>query len=168
VYKRQGLTIDDSLEAALNFQLREREEAGRLLLISRDIHQRTSAVNSVDLILSAGAGLIQPAVDTAQSIQIHKPTAGSYQSGGNIIVSGTIRTETEGPLHVELINQEGGIVGQRLAGIVGNPGGDSQRFTVEVPYSVSTATPVRVVVYENGGLISPVRHLTSLEVILEP
>jgi hypothetical protein len=165
---RKGLTIDDSLKAALNFQLRDPEEAGRLLLISRDIHQRTSAVNSVDLILSAGAELILPAADASQSIQIHQPTAGSYQSGGNIIVSGTIRTETEGPLHIELVNQKGGIIGQRLAGIAGNPGGDSRTFTVEVPYSVSEATPVRVLVYEDGGLISPVRHLTSLEVILEP
>lgn len=165
---RKGLTIDDSLAAALNFQLRDREEAGRLLLISRDIHQRTSAVNSVDLVLSAGVELILPAVGASQSIQIRQPTAGLVQSGGNIIVSGTIRTETEDPLHVELINQEGGIVGQRLAGIAGNPGGDSRTFTVEVPYSVSATTPVRVVVYEDGGLISPVRHLTSLEVILEP
>lgn len=165
---RKGLTIDDSLEAALNFQLRDPEEEGRMLLISRDIHQRTSAVNSVDLILSAGAELILPAMNTSQSIQIHQPSAGSYKSGGNIVVSGTIRTETEGPLHIELVNQEGGIIGQRLAGITGDPGGDPQTFTVEVPYFVSAATPVRVVVYDDGGSISPVRHLTSLEVTLEP
>ena len=41
-------------------------------------------------------------------------------------------------------------------------------FAVEVPYSVTELTPVRLVVYEDGESMSSMTHLSSVEVMLSP
>jgi hypothetical protein len=158
-----------SMALDLNFQIRDPEETARLLLISRDQYGRIAFVNSVDLVLlSGGEGLVTSMQSTTPHIQIQEPLRESVHQGGFVTVSGVSRSESDTSLRVQLVSEDGEIVGQRLAGL--SPGADAggQSFTTEVPYKVSETTPARLIVFEGGGAISEIRYLSSVELVLEP
>jgi hypothetical protein len=82
--------------------------------------------------------------------------------GGVVYVNGLARpNDPSQPLHLELIAEDGQVVGQRLAKVsIPIPGGHGT-FSADVPYSVKELTPVRLVVYETGGLVSAMTHLSG-------
>jgi hypothetical protein len=71
-------------------------------------------------------------------------------------------------LYIELIDEKGKVVGQRTIGMESVPGEDYARFSGEVPYTVTQATPVRLTVYESASRIPGYTHISTRLIVLLP
>ena len=160
------------LEEQLDFEIPTAAEEGWLRLVLQDSQLRLMAVDTVPLTLlregqARGAPPAPPAAD-APDIGIRQPTSGVQVSGGMLEVRGAVSSHVKLPLRVQLVDAAGRVVGQRLAG--GETGGSSGQvvYSAQVPYAVRAATPVRLLVYEEGGDLLQIKHASSLELILNP
>ena len=127
------------------------------------------AVDSVPLTLrSGGKATITWTPQVSADISILQPAGQSQVSGGVLKVEGLWPHRSSCPCRVQLVSADGRIVGQRLAGA--GPAGQAGQmaFAAEVPYQVSAPTPVRLLVFEEGGDLPQVTHLSSLELVLIP
>jgi hypothetical protein len=153
----------------LDFEINGVSELGRLLISVEDPYGRLIDVNSVNVILlSQGITELKPYSALWQRIIIQEPVPQALIQGGMLVVSGRVRPNSEGPLKVLLIAEDGRVLGQRLADTKIPIPGDYGTFVAEVPYSVSDITSALLVVFEDGGQLSEVAHLASLKVILSP
>ncbi|HWQ84715.1 MAG TPA: hypothetical protein VN363_09120 [Anaerolineales bacterium] len=151
------------------FQISAAAEVGRLVLSMADEAGRTIALNSIDLILlSMGDSDINPSVALQEFIYIREPKLKNLVQGGSVLVSGLARPFTDQPLVVHLIAEDGRVVGQRVVGVSERAANGYGEFAVEVAYTVDELTPVRLTVYEIGMPVSPIRYLSSLEIVLGP
>lgn len=151
------------------FEIKATAEVARLVISMTDANGRTLALNSVNLILLAvGQSDINPSSAMQEAIIIQQPAPKALIQGGNLLVTGKARPNTELPLMVQLITDDGNIVGQRLTAVSSRPPGGYGDFFVEVPYKVTTLTPVRLIVYEGGETISKMTHLSSILIVLSP
>jgi hypothetical protein len=158
-----------NLNAELEFGIQAAAEIGRLVISAQDEIGRVVVLNSVDLILlSLGQEDINPSDALLDDIIIQQPVINTLIQGGTLVVSGLANPDTDRPLHVEIINDKNQIVGQRLAAVDRQEGQVYGTFAVEVPYQVSGFSSVRLVVYEDGEQMSPLRHLSSVEFLISP
>jgi hypothetical protein len=158
-----NMTVD------LNFEISAAAEVGRLTISVEDDKGRMMALNSVNLILlSMGESDINPSNATQEAIIIEQPKLLSLVQGGILTVTGKARSDSGLPLHVELLDDKGGVVGMRLAALGEQDAQGYRSFATEVSYKVEALTTVRLLVYEDGGQISNVSHLTSLVVRVSP
>jgi hypothetical protein len=153
----------------MEFEISAAAELGRLVVSAEDSLGRLIEASSMDLVLmSQGMSEINPPTGLQQRIIIHDPTEKSLIQSGKLIVSGRAKPATNQPLRAMLVGEDGKILGQRLAGIVTPIPGDYGTFIAEVPYSVTAVTPALLMVFEEGGPISPYKYLTSIQVMLAP
>ena len=152
----------------MEFEIPGAAEAGRLAITTEDAQGRTLALSSVYvLLMSMGDEDINPPGDLLEDIIIQQPTKSMFIQGGTVLVSGLARIQGSDPLLVELISQDGSHIGPtRLVSVPVPVNGGYAPFTVEVPYSVSAPTWVRLEVFENSGRIPGILHLSSLEILL--
>lgn len=158
-----NLTVD------LDFEIAAAAEIGRLVISVEDKAGRLLSLNSVDLILlSVGEEDINPATALYEAIVIQQPGVKSLVQGSSLLVTGSALLRDQDALVVQLVNAKKGVVGMRLASVT-VPGAEGYgTFSVEVPFKVNAATPVRLIVYERGGAISEMIYLTSREILLGP
>ena len=157
------------LNVELPFEISAAAEVGRLVVSAEDVYGRLVDLNSVNLILlSAGDTELNPATALWQRIVIEEPEPETLITGGTLVVSGLAQPESEGPLRVRLVAEDGRQLGERLAGVITTTPGSYGTFIVEVPYSVAELTRARLSVSEDGGIVSPIAHLASVEVLLSP
>jgi len=158
-----------NLSANLEFELSVVAEVGRLVFSVEDSFGRLIDINSVDLILlSEGVTELHPASALLQRIIIEEPTKDTLIQGGNLIVSGRARLNGDQSLRAEIITEDGKVVGQRLVGVSISIPGDYGQFAAEIPYNVDDLTAALLIIYEDGGQLSPIAHLASQDVILAP
>lgn len=145
-------------------------EAGRLVISIEDEYNRTMALASVNLILlSVGEPDLNLGGETLERIVIEQPKPDAFIQGGKVYVSGLARPRTDQPLVIELRTSDNRIVGiQHLVHLIPAADGAYSTFAAEVPYQVSAPTRVRLMVWERGGHIAGMAHLSSLEVMLSP
>lgn len=152
------------------FEIKATAEAGRLVISTTDQYGRLTALNSVPLILlSVGDPDISLPADQYNPILIGEPASKTLIQGGRLLVTGLARPNGDGPLMVQLIDQKGSVVGQRLASITppDAPGGYGT-FATEVTYAVNAPTSVLLTVWQGGDKIEDIIHLTSREIMLTP
>jgi hypothetical protein len=158
-----------NLNAELEFGIQAAAEVGRLVISAQDQAGRLVVLNSVDLILlSLGQADINPSDALLEDIIIQQPVVNTLVQGGTLVVAGLADPNTDRPLHVEILNDKNQVVGQRLAAVDRPAEGGYGTFAVEVPYQVSGFSSVRLIVYEDGERMSPIRHLSSVEFMISP
>jgi hypothetical protein len=158
---RIGLTMD--------FEIGTAAELARLVISAEDSFGRLIEVNSVKLVLLAqGMSEMNPPSGLLQKIIIEDPMEMALIQNGRVIVSGRAQPESDQPLRVMLVGEDGRILGQRLAGVSSAIPGDYGTFVAEVPYEVVEVTPALLVVFEEGGTMSDITFLTSIHVLLAP
>ena len=159
----------EKISVKLSYEIRTTAEAGRLTISVDDQHGRTMDLNSVNiLLLPTGAAELIPSSALKQAIIIQDPAPGKVIKDGTVLVSGLARTDLRHPLKVELISEDGKILGQRLAT---NPQSTTElygEFTAEVPYSVTGSTPARLIIFEDEENRDEITHLSSVEIVLKP
>ena len=153
----------------LDFGISVTAEVGRLVLRMDDEQGRIMSLNSVNVILMAvGEPDLNPSSAIMEAISIQQPGIKALIQNGIVLVTGKACISPDKPLRVQLLNAQGLVVGERLASVSPHDPGGYGAFRVEVPYNVTTLTPVRLVVFESGDQISPILHLSSIEVLLSP
>ncbi len=153
----------------LEFEIAATAEAGRLQISVDDEFGRTTALNSVPLILlSVGDDDITPPVDVLAPIVIQQPVRKSLIQGGTLLASGIARPGSEQPIMVKLLSSDGTEVGMRLAKVDNPVQNGYGSFAVEVSYSIDQTTPALLVVTEGGHNLNDIIHLTSREIVLGP
>lgn len=153
----------------LEFEISTVAEAGRLTITVEDEFGRTMDATSIDLVLlSIGDPDINPPNPDKQNIVIQEPKPEMLIQSGKVIVSGIARLKEGNPPKVQIIDESGKIVGQRIASFSVPTPGAYGTFFAEVPYRVEGFTPARIIVFQDGGILSPFTFLSSVEVQLTP
>ena len=153
----------------LDFEISAAGELGRLKITTQDNEDRLVSVASVDLLLiSLGQSDITPSADSLDRIIIQEPAPKTLVQGSNLRVSGFIRPSGEQSVWVELTTAENRIVGYRQISIPEPEETGYTPFSVDVPYTVSATTWVRLSVSQRDGRIPGIINLSSLEVLLSP
>lgn len=158
-----------ALEELLDFEIPSAAEKSWLRLVFQDKQLRFMAIDTLPLtLMSEGLTRAAPANGDLPDIAIQQPTTQMEITGGMLEVRGTVSSHVKLPLRVQLVDETGRVVGQRLAG--GERIGTSGQvvYSAEVTYAVRTATPVRLLVFEEGGDLLQIKHLSSLELVLKP
>ncbi len=156
------------LDQQIQFELDRVSEFGQLRLSTYDTYGRPVSINSTDLLLlSMGVSSITPVSWKTEPIVISQPTPNQLIQGGMVIVSGLVKPSADFLL-VELVASDGAIVGYRQVYVTPSSDGSYVPYAVEVPYTVTTATWVRLRISESSTRISGMEHLTSLLVLLSP
>jgi hypothetical protein len=158
-----------TLYMKLDFEIPATAEAARLRISVMDEFGRTTAVNSVPLILiSIGESDILPPPDALASIYIELPTSKSLIQGKSLLAHGWARPNSDDYLMLQLIGEDGKVLGKRVTNVE-TPGQSGYgSFTAEVPFFVTEPTPALLVVWEGEGSLSNIIHLTGVEVLLSP
>jgi len=174
VIYRQIFVFGDSgvqthLRMDIDFEISAVAETASLVVQTQDAQGRILALASEDLILlSMGAADINPASDLLETLTIKHPTTRELIQGGVATISGWARVEPDQLLLVELIANDGRVLGSRLAGTASSGDGAHGLFAVEVPYQVSGPTWARILVTERGIRRPGPLTVTSVEVLLSP
>ncbi|GAB4580132.1 MAG: hypothetical protein Fur0022_28710 [Anaerolineales bacterium] len=160
---KAGLALD------LPFNISGVSELGRLQIFTADEFNRPQAMVSVDVILlSTGTADLNIPTDFLAHVSIKDPQEGDLIQGGTVVVSGVARPTTDQSFLAELINESGQVVGQRL--FDADPGllTEFRPFFVEIPYTVTEPTQVRLIIYERTERIPGTIYLVSMEILISP
>ena len=103
-----------------------------------------------------------------ENIFIESPKANTLIQGGTMRVSGLARLRSTQPLRIEILTNDGRIVGTRQVSVTPTPGSAYGTFAIDVPYSIDYTSKVRLQIWVPGERIPGPVNLSSLEVILSP
>ncbi|GAP15574.1 hypothetical protein LARV_03365 [Longilinea arvoryzae] len=160
-----------SIAPEITFELQAPAELARLVISTRDQFNRISALTSTDLILiQMGDDQIFQSGYSRAAYIVRAPLEGQVISGGVLQVTALVRPVNENPLILELVDEQGNVVGSTSLDLV-FPTGDLSHtpFDVAIPYTVSQQTDARLVLrQESTGRIPGTVALTSLELTLQP
>lgn len=151
------------------FEIQAMSELGRLEIKVMDEFGRISAMNSVDLILlSTGTAKRNYAGDFLEEVVINYPTPNLMVQGNSLLVSGLVRTRSEEPIRIELIDETGAVVGSADAAVLLLEDSDHGIFAGEIEYFVSTPTWVSLVISVSGGRIPGITYVKTMEILIGP
>ena len=146
-------------------------ETGRFSHQFKRLLGRLVGLASVDLVLlKIGSNQIYPPNIQLEPYVIRSPRNGDVLAGGTLLVTGLARPVNNSPIIIELIDEQGLVVGSAQI-IVSAPSGDQTHtpFSLVVPYTVTGSTPVRMTIrQESDTRILGTVALTSLLITLEP
>jgi hypothetical protein len=153
------------------FQIGGVAESARLTVSTHDAYGRLQSLRAVDLILiQMGEDSTTSGSAERQPYIIRQPKADSSVSGGVLHLVGLADPVNATPLVIELTDEQGTVVASATV-TVAPPSGDLSHtpFAVDIPYSVSATTPVRLNIHQNSdGRLPGIIALISETVVLNP
>jgi hypothetical protein len=158
-----------TLYMKLEFEIPGTAEVGRLAISTTDQFGRLTALNSIPVILiSIGESDILPVSDRQAAIAVLVPQPRTLVQGKTLLVYGLARPAADDYLVVQLIAEDGSVVGKRVTRV--EPAGEESHgsFTVEVPYHVEQPTSALLTVWQGEDSLSDIIYLTTVEVMLSP
>ena len=159
----------NTVDMDVDYEIEANTEKGRLVISVEDEFWRLTDLSSVELILlSKGDSKLNPPLSILQTIVIQQPQPEERLQGGVLRVTGLAIPGADFQLKMELIDEDGNKLGQRVARINPTSPDGYGSFVAEIPFQVSEPTPARLIVYQDGGNISPLTHLSSVEILLNP
>ncbi|MEJ2759629.1 MAG: hypothetical protein P8046_14205 [Anaerolineales bacterium] len=162
--------LNGNLIKDLEFTIDGLAETGRLEMKVYDSFGRLKALNSVYLILlSSGITERNYAPETDERILLQLPFPDQLEIHSSpVFISGLVRTESENPLFVSLVDEHGETVGEGRASIVHPGSPEIGQFVGEIPYTVSQPTTVLLTFGLEEGRISGFTYVKTIEVTLYP
>jgi hypothetical protein len=153
----------------IEFDIAAVAETARLQILVDDAFGRPRAISSVDLILlSEGVAEINVPGDLLAPVVVTDPLPDALIQGGTLILTGLARPIQDQFLVVELVSEQGKVVGNRVIEVPNVVNNEHSIFVVEIPYNVDDPTRVRLTIRERGDRIAGAIHLLSMEVLLSP
>lgn len=169
---RQVLTyhgINLNLSIDLPFEIPGAAEAGRLQIFTADGHDRTMALSSVELVLlSLGQAEYNPIGELRERLFLIEPKTDQLILGGSLSILGKAMPGMDNPVMIELIAENGAVLGRRLFNVQPEAGEVYGIFAGEIDYQVSEAAPVLLTLYERRDRLPGYTHITTLEIVLNP
>jgi hypothetical protein len=155
----------------IEFEISGVAETARLIMRTRDELGRVKAISSIDLILlQLGQNEIKTVKVVQEPFIIRYPEAETVITGGAMWVSGLIRRVNPNPLILELVDEQGNVVGMNAIEIPA-PNDELSHipFGIEIFYTVPETTSVLLVVRQEsdqrlGGTVA----LSTIPLTLEP
>jgi len=156
-------TVDFNISAAV--------ETARLSIWVNDRFGRLMDLASVDLLLmSMGDNEINPPAYSDAPYLIRYPEQNQTIKGGILLLQGLANPVNESPLIIELVTEDGNIVGSNTISVAA-PSGDLSHtpFILDIPYTVNASAPVRLTIrQESTGRIPGTVALSSMTLVIEP
>lgn len=156
-------TVDFNISAAV--------ETARLSVWVNDRFGRLMDLASVDLLLmSMGDNEINPPAYSDAPYLIRYPEQNQTIKGGILLLQGLANPVNESPLIIELVTEDGNIVGSNTISVAA-PSGDLSHtpFILDIPYTVNAIAPVRLTIrQESTGRIPGTVALSSMTLVIEP
>jgi hypothetical protein len=163
---RDGVAI---LSTKVNFEIPGAAEAARLSISVEDEYGRMTALNSIPLILiSIGDSDVIPKLDMRQPIFFQQPAPRTLIQGNKVVASGRAHPDGDEFIMIQLVAQDGKIVGKRVCSLSEPDASDYGLFVIDVPFTVTESTPVLMTAWQSDGGFSNIIHLTSQEILLSP
>jgi hypothetical protein len=120
------------------------------------------------LLADTGSADIRPVEAFPERIQITNLAPGDSLSGGTAHVEGFALASFEQTLVVDILDEDGTIVGSQPLIVDSPEWGQPGPFQVDVPYSVTTSGAGRIVVRDPSPAFAGDVHSASIEVQLNP
>jgi hypothetical protein len=121
----------------------------------------------VTLLVSGQANVV-PVVPHPERIVIDQPVLNATVSGGAVHVEGWALATFEGTLVVDVLDEEGTVVGSQPLIVQAPEMGQPGPFSADVPYTVTAEGPGTIVVRDPSVVFVGDVHLASVSVILKP
>ncbi len=132
-------------------------------------NRRIAQVGVPVILLQIGESEIENPIFFNQPVILSSPVNGGIAKGGSLHIEGQVHLFNESPIIIELISQTGGIVANKAVMVKDVAGQEYSPFSVDVPYTVSKRTPVRLVVRQPSTFSYNVDiSLYSLLLFLDP
>jgi hypothetical protein len=162
--------INGNLITDLEFSIPGLAEIGRLEIKAFEPSGRIWALNSVyQILLSRGITDRNYAPENQDRILLQLPFPDQREiSDSPIFISGIVRTSSDSPLDVWLVDEAGTVVGEGQASVVLTPGSDYGQFVGEIPYQVSGPTQVFMTIGMEEGRIPGLTYLKTIDFSLLP
>lgn len=153
------------------FEVSTAGEAALLVVSTRDEFGRRVAQTSVQLLLlQIGDSDIEPSGFDRQPFVLDTPVYLSLAKNGLVHVQGFVHAIGGGPIAADLVTQSGGIIDSEVITLPEHSDDqDFVPFTMDIPYSVSMRTPVRLILRQmDEGHSSIDVSLWSVAIYLDP
>ena len=163
VFKWAYLSLD------ISFTTRAAAELVRLQISAEDVNGNVVALAGTHLLLMQdGYEEITPSGFLNERCIFFAPVPDATITGGTLAVSGTFLPFNTKPLILELVTENGTIVGSQWLEIPSASGSEPIPFNAEITYSVDAQTSAYLVVRQFDDRISGMMYLFSQPVILNP
>ena len=168
--------INGNVILDFEFNIEALAETGKLEFKVFDTFGRLRALNSVYLILlSRGNTDRNYAPEDGERIELQIPFPGQNEiEGDRLFLSGLVRLtqppagEDPKPLTVELIAENGEVIGEGLASVVLTDGSLVGQFVADIPYQVTSPTPVLLTISIEEGRLPGYSYVRTFEFTLLP
>jgi hypothetical protein len=163
VFKWAYLSLD------ISFSTRAAAELARLQISTEDAGGNVIALGATHLLLiQDGYEEITPSGIMNERCVFYTPTGSATIVGGILAVSGTYFPFNTQPLILELVGEDGSILGSQWVEVPANSASISFNFNAGITYSVSAQTPAYLVARQFDERINGLMYLYSQPVILLP
>lgn len=159
-----------SFSTQIPFTLLTAGESASLMLVSYDAFGRRIAMCNIPLLLmQIGDSEIEPAGFSYAPSYMTSPENASAVSGGMLHVEGYAHPYNTDPVIIDVINEDGTIILTQIVPIHSVGDANYMYFSADIPYSVNSATPVRLTIRQMMNH-SPYLDLglSSITLILKP
>ena len=159
-----------SLATEIKFESLSAGESALLILSTRDFYgRRIAQVGVPALLLQIGESELENPQFTKQPVVLKAPVAGGFAKKGSLHIEGVVHLYNDNPIILELFTQTGGIVANKPLFVTRSEGVDFVPFALDVPYSVTRRTPVRLTIRQASEISSSVDiFLYSQLIFLDP
>jgi hypothetical protein len=151
------------IQPEMDFEITKDEEAGRLVVKTFDDFGRLTALTSCDLtLLSQGDSELEAARVPYELFLLTGPRAGDVIRGGVVAVSGYIRLISQSVIVIELVDENGVEISNRVISLPGDSSSPPIVFSATLPYKVERETTVRLILRQARGTFPGPAFASSL------
>lgn len=156
------------VDEKIQYEINGAAEMARLQISTVDKNGRVQAFNSVRLLLQAvGGNEFSPPLAIQDRTLLRHPSRNDQVSGGDLPVTGEFLPANNQPIVLELLDEDGNVLGSRLLQL-GPADGKYQQFSTSIPYTVNKLLPVQLVIRQSDDRIDGLSYLYSLPLIIGP
>jgi hypothetical protein len=153
----------------ISFQLDKAAEFARLQIWTEDEFHRVISLSPIHLILqSYGINKVYPNTILFERCVINSPKINDVIAGGILIVNGEFLPFNNQPILLELITESDSVLSSKSIQLHPLSFDHFIPFKIELPYQVTSSTPIRLTISQNDERIPGIMYVYSQLLVIEP